>query len=837
MRNPYARSVVFGVLASLFSITGEAAASLSMVGQPATVASLSNNSGNPFNQTDLAYGDGYYAVVYSESTGNVKVVFIEPESGLAVATYALSTVQTSQGFARIAYDDVNRRFGVIWWRNDSQIYFQAVTINGPQLQQPVVVTPSSSWPGDEQQPDLAWDGSRYVLVFSYYGGGMTYDLQVVTFSAAGARMASAVIDTMTVNPDDMNRVKPLFGGPDAFAPCIAAGGNEYALTYQKNNHVYYANLNNSLGLKYGPTDMTVGGVSSVTPRVAYKGGGDFGIVWTWVNGNLTSGGLYFARASSSGIALTVLFQSGFLWTADADIAWDGNRFIVGYKGVSATSSGLYALTSNASGTPEGTAINLGGEYDGTRIAVKTADQYLTTWRPNTDHINAVRLSNSIVLSTTASPTASGTFLVDIPGPYIGTETVHVTALPANGYVFNKWGGDASGTDNPFTVVMNSSKSLIGYFCAGTCPGLTVNVSPNGGGTVTNNGVLMTPGVAVPTPSGSSVSLAATANSGYIFSSWSGYPAGSNISGRVCQFSMPATDTTVTANFSTAYSVSSTANPTNGGSVSPSGSGQWYGAGTQVSFSATPAANYSFTSWNVNGADVGSANPLLLTIDSNKTIYANFTYGGGGTTYTLTTAVSPSGTGTVSPAGTTVYASGAQVSVRATPNAGYVLDQWTGSVTGTSNPVLVTMNGNKTVTANFKVGTSGNAPLISNLIQTTSITSKRATFTVDYQDTDGDIDNGKVNVTYWYKDGGRHYSKSYTIPSGVKSVTGTTTGTIEFTVKFRSWKNSYKRFDLTASVQDSGGLSSNTLSQSVKKNKRKKSSSEHSPGEEPDPSAM
>ena len=45
-----------------------------------------------------------------------------------------------------------------------------------------------------------------------------------------------------------------------------------------------------------------------------------------------------------------------------------------------------------------------------------------------------------------------------------------------------------------------------------------------------------------------------------------------------------------------------------------------------------------------------------------------------------------------------------VQVRAVPNAGYLFSNWSGDATGTSNPVSVTMNGNKTVTANFNATT-------------------------------------------------------------------------------------------------------------------------------------
>jgi hypothetical protein len=74
-------------------------------------------------------------------------------------------------------------------------------------------------------------------------------------------------------------------------------------------------------------------------------------------------------------------------------------------------------------------------------------------------------------------------------------------------------------------------------------------------------------------------------------------------------------------------------------------------------------------------------------------------------YTLTTAVSPtsSGTVTLNPAGGT-YASGTVVTMTANPAAHYHFVNWTGSVTGTTSPTTVTMDANKSVTANFALDT-------------------------------------------------------------------------------------------------------------------------------------
>jgi hypothetical protein len=73
------------------------------------------------------------------------------------------------------------------------------------------------------------------------------------------------------------------------------------------------------------------------------------------------------------------------------------------------------------------------------------------------------------------------------------------------------------------------------------------------------------------------------------------------------------------------------------------------------------------------------------------------------TYTLSVSVSPSGAGSVSPSGGE-YESGEQVTLNATPASDYTFDYWDYATSGftSTNPITITMNSNKTITAHFKV---------------------------------------------------------------------------------------------------------------------------------------
>jgi phosphodiesterase/alkaline phosphatase D-like protein len=72
----------------------------------------------------------------------------------------------------------------------------------------------------------------------------------------------------------------------------------------------------------------------------------------------------------------------------------------------------------------------------------------------------------------------------------------------------------------------------------------------------------------------------------------------------------------------------------------------------------------------------------------------------GSTHQLTMAAGTGSGATTPSVGAHSYADGAVVDITATPAVGYIFSNWTGGVTGTTNPTTVTMDGDKTVTANF-----------------------------------------------------------------------------------------------------------------------------------------
>jgi uncharacterized repeat protein (TIGR02543 family) len=120
----------------------------------------------------------------------------------------------------------------------------------------------------------------------------------------------------------------------------------------------------------------------------------------------------------------------------------------------------------------------------------------------------------------------------------------------------------------------------------------------------------------------------------------------------------------------------------------------YNNGATVELTATPATGYHFLNWN--GDSSATARTLAVTMDGDKNITANFAVN----TYKLT-IIAVNGTVTENTNKAT-HDYNTTVELTATPEAGYHFVDWSGDLSGTTNPATITMDRDKAVTANFAV---------------------------------------------------------------------------------------------------------------------------------------
>ena len=310
--------------------------------------------------------------------------------------------------------------------------------------------------------------------------------------------------------------------------------------------------------------------------------------------------------------------------------------------------------------------------------------------------------------------------------YGSSTSVNLTATPDSGYSFTGWGGACSGTSPNTTVTVNAVKTCAATFGQGPVSGppYTLTISPKPvGGKVAGAGLNCGTGVslcAVTMPAPMALGIEATPDAGYTFAGWTGDCTGTT-AGIYVQLGGPRTCGAVFTPSGTVYQLSVSPQPV-GGTVA--GGGITCGAGgstcqvtfqgmTSVTLTATPASGYAFTSWG--GGCSGTATSATVQVDGTKTCSATFT---AVQTYQLNVSPTPAG-GTVSGGGITCgtggatcqanYGSPTQVTLTATPAAGYTFTSWGGACSGTSQTAVVQVDAIKTCSATFAQGPVNGPP--------------------------------------------------------------------------------------------------------------------------------
>ena len=292
---------------------------------------------------------------------------------------------------------------------------------------------------------------------------------------------------------------------------------------------------------------------------------------------------------------------------------------------------------------------------------------------------SLSVNSQTATSTSLNVTGGSVSIAPAPGTdhlFTKDTVITITAIPASGYRFDHWSGDASGILTSVTVAMNGNKSVTAILIKIWT--LSTSISPLTGGMISpSNGIY---------DDGNIVTLTAAPAAGYRFDHWSGDATGNLPTINVTMNSLKI----ISANFAKIWTLATSVIPTTGGTISPAGGP--YDDGTVVSLTATPASGYRFDHWS--GDATGTAATTSVTIGTAKSITATFVK-----IWTIATAVDPAAGGTITPAPGT-FDDGAVVSLKAVPATGYRFDHWSGDASGTTATVSVTMTGNKSVTAAF-----------------------------------------------------------------------------------------------------------------------------------------
>ena len=309
-------------------------------------------------------------------------------------------------------------------------------------------------------------------------------------------------------------------------------------------------------------------------------------------------------------------------------------------------------------------------------------------QPYIQDINVGGAPQSFTISVSANPTIGGT--VSGGGTYNQGQSCTVTAAANASYSFVNWteNGNVVSTNRNYTFTVTSNRTLVANFQAQPQNfNITVSANPTNGGTVTGGGSYQ---------QGQSCTVNATPATGYNFVRWT--ENGQQVSTNASYTFTVTGNRTLVAQFQLqSFSITASADPNNGGTVTGGGT---YNYGQSCTLSATPATGYTFVNWTKNGQQVSTNASYTFNVTSSGAYVAHFQI----QSYNIQVVAKPANGGTVTGGGTYTY--GQNCTITATANEGYDFINWTeNNIPVSTNPSYsFNVTGNHSFAANFELQT-------------------------------------------------------------------------------------------------------------------------------------
>lgn len=505
-----------------------------------------------------------------------------------------------------------------------------------------------------------------------------------TTTALGTGGSNYGIHNNAAAPRLINVVATATGGVNNHGMNSGASGGTYTIIADRST---FEGASNSIYNSYAGFTIQLGGCKLLGPLSPT---GTFNQLASYSDttqfGSISSGTQTFQTGNDTAKGLIVKGNSG---SQSANLQeWQNST---GTAVASVSSTGV--ISGNGSGLVNLDAEKVGGKTLAEISAMIPADTkpLLTTYSGT---------GSGTVTSSPAGINCTGTCLA-----LFGTGTsVTLTPAPSGTSTFTGWSGGICAGTSPCTVTMDAAKTVNAVFTANS---QTLTVSRTGSGIVTSNlaGIYCGTSCSTTFPTGSSITLTATPDTGFTFAGWGGACAGTGS----CTLTIDAAKS-VSAFFSaTTNSLAISMAGTGVGTVTSNPAGIVCGStcsntfnyGTVVLLNAVPDATSTFTGWSGACSGTGSC---VVTMNTASSVTASFTTN----SYQLTASKTGSGNGTItsSPAsiscGATCSANfmaGQVVSLTATPDSNSTFAGWSGACSGTGS-CNVTMNAAQSVSASF-----------------------------------------------------------------------------------------------------------------------------------------
>ena len=259
----------------------------------------------------------------------------------------------------------------------------------------------------------------------------------------------------------------------------------------------------------------------------------------------------------------------------------------------------------------------------------------------------------------------------------------LNAIAEEGWGFESWTGDITGSENPVNITVNSDMSIKAVFKEI----VELNL-------VSENGFVKKVPDQMEYLKGQSVQLIPIPDFGYRFSDWSGDYQSSEDTITILMDS----SINIVANFVPvpAYEINIVAE---NGKVYRTPFSEIYNQGTSVELRAEASPGYRFVNWT--GDVLSYEETITVIVDSTIHLVAHFEL----IPYYTLTVIQENGNVLISP-NKTSYKEGELVYLLSvTPDEGYEFTGWSGDTTGRDVPLVLTMDSDITIIANFTLITA------------------------------------------------------------------------------------------------------------------------------------
>ncbi|MDF2834855.1 MAG: hypothetical protein K0Q63_495 [Paenibacillus sp.] len=323
-------------------------------------------------------------------------------------------------------------------------------------------------------------------------------------------------------------------------------------------------------------------------------------------------------------------------------------------------------------------------------------RYTDSWNTQNEYSVNILSANAASMLPLI-PVDTHTLTVDSPngdvfpagGTYSDGMEITLTAKGKPGFKFLNW-GDGLGTDSTITITMDGDKSLTANYEAVAIRTVTV---------AAENGTVEQDHPDGLYSDGDTVTLTAVPKYGYKFSGW----ADESLENKPTIKVTLNGDLHVVAEFEKLPEYTLDLEAENGtAKVNPVK--ETYVEGEEVILTATDDFGYRFNGWtDADGNLVGTENPIILTINKDEVITANFI---AVPTYTLNAEAMEGGTVTTKPVIRKDYYNGlyeedTKVILTAAAKPGYLFTGWSGGLVSSKNPAELEIKAHTTVTAIFQ----------------------------------------------------------------------------------------------------------------------------------------